>query len=531
MASIPELLNGHVTLEVECLDRLYLNGYIGPLATAGGLVNFMREQLHKPIPSPVVLGQVTEKFRDAVKVMAERQQIPVYQFNHKERKDEVANQIRQQRGVRDGIVFIGVAQEKAQAFQGKKIDGQFQFTRDKTVYVNHYYFYIDDADFGPVFIKVCSYAPWGTKLCWNGHEWAKRQLEKKGIAYQALDNGFLSCTEPNQLQEICDALGPEQMEQLFRKWLQRIPLPLRPADRAAGYDWSLSIWQMEVSLTQIFDRPLRGREFFEEILRDNLDLGRPDRVQLIFYRVVTKKTPGPYRTRVIQNGVHPSLHIDYKNFDLKQYFKEGRGCRTEGTFRNPNDFGVNKGLSNLPYWQKIGREINRRLLEVERVSHNSGLSGDSIQRVVQPTVTADGEKAPALKFGQPRVMALFMALTLFHHLIDGFHNRDLRALVVDLLGVSSQAYTASQMTYDLRRLRLKGLIFRPPKTHRYFLTPHGWKMARLFTRLEARVFRPAVAMFTSNDAVVPFPLRASLNGVDAQLDELIYQAFPQAKAS
>jgi hypothetical protein len=206
-------------------------------------------------------------------------------------------------------------------------------------------------------------------------------------------------------------------------------------------------------------------------------------------------------------------------------------CRTEGTFRNPNDFGVNKGLSNLPYLEKIGREINRRLLEVERVSHNSGLSGDSIQRVVQPTVTDNGETAPALKFGQPRVMALFLALTLFHHLIDGFHNRDLRNLVVDLLGVTSEHYTAAQMTYDLRRLRLKGMIYRPPKTHRYFLTPYGWKVARLFTRLEARVFRPAVAMFTSNDAVLPFPLRASLDRVDSQLDELIYQAFPQSKAS
>jgi hypothetical protein len=531
MASIPELLKRHVTLEVECLDRLYLNGYIGPLATSGGLVTFMREQLGKPIPSPVVLGQVTEKFRDAVKAMAEREQLPIYQFDHKERKDDVANGIRQQRGVRDGIVFIGVAQEKAQAFQGKKINGQFQFTRDKTVYVNHYYFYIDDAEFGPLFIKVCSYAPWGTKLCLNGHEWAKRQLEKKGIAYEALDNGFLSCPDPNRLQEICDSLGPEDIDRVFRKWLKRLPLPLRPEDRAAGYDWSLSIWQMEVSLTQIFDRPLRGREFFEEIIRDNLDLGRPDRVQLIFDRVVTKKTPGEFGSRVIQDGVHPSLHISYKNFDLKQYFKEGRGCRTEGTFRNPKDFGVNKGLANLPYLQKIGREINRRLLEVERVSHNSGLSGDSIQRVVQPTVTEDGEKAPALKFGQPRVMALFLALTLFQHLIDGFHNRDLRALVVDLLGVTSEEYTASQMTYDLRRLRLKGLIFRPPKTHRYFLTPYGWKVARLFSRLEARVFRPALAVFTSNDAVLPFPLRASLNRVDAQLDELIYQAFPQAKAS
>jgi hypothetical protein len=531
MASIPELLNGHVTLEVECLDRLYLNGYIGKLATSGGLVTFMREQLGKPIPSPVVLGQVTEKFREAVKAQAEQKQIPIYQFQHKERKDDIANDFRRRRGVRDQVVFIGVAQEKAQAFNGKKVNGRFQFDRDKTVYVNHYYFYIDDQEFGPLFIKVCSYAPWGIKLCLNGHEWAKRQLDKKKIAYEALDNGFLSCAEPGKLQEICDALGPENIDWVFRKWLRRIPLPLRAEDRQAGYDWNLSIWQMEVSLTQIFDRPLRGREFFEEIIRDNLDLGRPDRVQLIFDRVVTKKTPGEFRTRVIQNGVHPSLHIQYKNFDLKQYFKEGRGSRTEGTFRNPKDFGVNKGLANLPYLQKLGRQINRRLLEVERVSHNSGLSGDSIQRVVQPTVTEDGEKAPALKFGQPRVMALFLALTLFQHLIDGFHNRDLRQLVVGLLGVTINEYTGSQMTYDLRRLRLKGLIFRPPRANRYFVTPYGWKVARLFSRLEARVFRPAVAMFTNNDAVLPFPLRASLDRVDAQLDQLIYEVFPEAKVS
>jgi hypothetical protein len=373
MAKIPELLDGHVTLEVECLDRLYLNGYIGGLATAGGLVTFMRVQLGKPIASPVVLGQVTEKFRDAVKRHAERQQIPIYQFQHKERKDDIANDFRRQRGVRDQVVFIGVAQEKAKAFNGTKVNGQFPFNRYKTVYVNHYYFYIDDEDFGPLFLKVCSYAPWGIKLCINGHEWAKRQLDQRGIGYEALDNGFLSCAEPGRLQQICDSLGPEHIDRLFRKWLKRIPLPLRPEDRQAGYDWDLSIWQREVSLTQIFDRPLRGREFFEEIIRDNLDLGRPDRVQLIFDRVVTKKTPGEFRTRVIQHGVHPSLHINYKNFDLQQYFKEGRGCRTEGTFRNPNDFGVNQGLSNLPYPEKLGRQINRRLLDVERVSHNRGL--------------------------------------------------------------------------------------------------------------------------------------------------------------
>ena len=331
------------------------------------------------MPSPVVLGQITQRFVEELKAYAERNDIPVIQFEHGERKDERANRMRHRRPVRDDVVFIGVAQEKAQAFSARKVDGRFLFSRDKTVYVNHYYVYLDDADFGPAFLKVCSYAPWGMKLCLNGHEWAKRQLDKQRIGYETIDNGFLSCARPGKLQEICDSLGPEQINRMFRKWLNRLPLPLTKKDRQAGYEYDLSIWQMEVSLTQIFDRPLRGREFFEEVIRDNLDLGRPDRVQLIFEKRVGKLTPGRFRTRVIQEGVNPSLHIEYKQCDLKQCFKEGRGLRTETTFRNTYDFDINKALSNLPYLEHVGRHINRRLLEVERVSHNCGLSADSIQ--------------------------------------------------------------------------------------------------------------------------------------------------------
>jgi hypothetical protein len=100
-----------------------LNGYIGKLATSGGLVTFMQEPLGKPIPSPVVLGQMTERFREAVRGKAERDEIPMYQLDHKERKDDVANQMRRKRGVRDGIVFIGVPQEKTQSFRGRRSAG------------------------------------------------------------------------------------------------------------------------------------------------------------------------------------------------------------------------------------------------------------------------------------------------------------------------------------------------------------------------------------------------------------------------
>ena len=146
----------------------------------------------------------------------------------------------------------------------------------------------------------------------NGHEWAKRQLQKKGIAFEALDSGFLSCTDPHSLQRICDQLTGSQIESFFYKWIAHLPYPFTEEDQWAGFQHRLSVWQLEVSLTQVFDRPIRGREFFEEVIRDNLDQGRPDRVQLLFERKITKRTPGRFQSRIIQNGVHPSLHINYK---------------------------------------------------------------------------------------------------------------------------------------------------------------------------------------------------------------------------
>jgi len=457
------------------------------------------------------------------------------EFRHGERKDELANEMRRKRAIRGGVVFIGVAPEKTKSFSARPVAGRpgmFDFDRDKTVYVNQYYFYVDDEEFGPGFVKVCSYAPWSMKVCLNGHEWAKRQLANAGVAFEALDNGFFSCGDPERLQAHCDRLGASDIEGLLARWLDRLPMPLSAEDRDAGYGVRLSIWQMEVSRTQVFQRPVRGREFFEEVIRDNIDLGRPDRVQLIFEKRITSATPGSFRTRIIQDGVRPSLHVEYRSCDLKQYLKEGRALPTETTFRDPGDFGVNKGLSNFAYLQQLGRHINHRLLELERVSQNCGLSADSIQRVVQPTVTDDGQKAPGLKFGDPRVMALMLALTLFTHLLDGFRNQDLRQTVSDLLAPHAPSYGTTQATYDLRRLRRKGIVSRRPGSRRYILTPYGWKLARLYTRLDARVFRPALSILQPDGLTDPDPrLSAALNKADRCYDELISRAFPARSAA
>jgi hypothetical protein len=418
LPTIKQILDEHVTLTVACLDRLYLNGYVPDLQRGSHLINFLVGHLHFPVASPAILGRITQKYVRDVEAYVQEHQIPVVDFKKGQRKDRIAQKMRRRRPVKDQVVFVGVAQEKAYAFKGAK--GQpdprgyvhFTYTR-QPVFVKHYYFYWDDAEFGESFIKVCTYAPYALKIYVNGHEWAKRQLEKQAIGYEALDNGFWRCAEPQRLQRICDQLGPEQIERFLERWLQRLPFPLTPADRQAGFSPELSVWQMEYSLTQVFDRPVQGREFFEEVIRENLDLGRPERVQLLFERKITRATPGKFATRIVTQGVAPSLHVSYKSFDLKQYFKEGRGLRTEGTINNPEDFGVGKRLENLPHLRQILLHINPRLLEVERASQNCRFSQQSLQRLIEPTLTPEGQKAPGLKFGQPRVMALLIALCLF----------------------------------------------------------------------------------------------------------------------
>ena len=209
MANINDLLRDHVTLELKCLDRIYLNGYIPTLQLPGQLIAFLVQHRKRKIPSPALLHQITQDFVKNVKRYAEENDIPIIHFKHGQRKDDIATTMHRRHPVKDGVVFIGVAQEKAYAFKGRKRNQKgyvgFDYSR-QSVFVNHYYFYLNDHDFGPAFIKICSYAPFAIKLYCNGHEWVKRQLEKKGIAFEALDNGFLSCSDPQGLQRISDQL-------------------------------------------------------------------------------------------------------------------------------------------------------------------------------------------------------------------------------------------------------------------------------------------------------------------------------------
>jgi hypothetical protein len=528
--SVADVLTDHVVFEVECIDRMYLNVYVPQLQYAAGLVGFVHRRLGLPIASTAPLAPISEGFSEAMRAFAREQGVPWVDFVKGQRKDDVMHQHLAHFTGQEGVLFVGRAQEKTVLFRTEKrrdANGDpYPWIVKTTGVVNHFYIYAVDADFGPFFLKFCSYFPYNARLCVNGHEWAKRQAEKEGIGYSALDNGFATVEDPARLQAICDRLGPGQVKALLDKWLAILPGAFTDADREAGYRYELSVLQAEFSLTQVLDRPVAGRVFFEQVIRDNLDAGRPDRVSLVFDRRIIRKgrhaTPGRFRTRVITEGVTPSVHIDYKHTSIKQYHKHGRALRTETTMNDTHDFGIGKRLTNLPALREVGFAANRRLLGVQRLSHNPIHAQEAFTAVHDPIITPDGHRIAGLRLGDHRAHALLQALLVFRLLPHGFANRDLRALLTQLL--NKHDITAGQMSYDLRRLRAHGLITRIPGSHRYRLTDTGLHHAMLITHLHTRLIHPGLAQLTDPDPPQPTRLRTAARAYQHALDQLTQEA-------
>jgi hypothetical protein len=330
-----QMVAGHVGLDITCLDRLYLTGFVAKLQTPGGVVYFLHDHRGNPIASPALFERIGHTFREAVKDWVQANGVPVIMFKAGDRKTDVMApylQAAADAGV-SKVVAVGRAQESALVWTARRRETelgnapQFSFTKEQRR-VSVFYFYIWDERMGPGFIKICTYFPYPIKVWVNGHEWAKRQAIAAGIGFTELSNGFATCTDPAGLQEICDRFGPGTVQVWFERWMARIPLPLTDADRDGGFWWDLSMRQIETSRTLVFNDDVHARAFFEALLVENMDLGRPENVELLFRRGQRSGRPtfppvGGFKTKIDQRCELVTLNVFYRHSRLKQYLKEG----------------------------------------------------------------------------------------------------------------------------------------------------------------------------------------------------------------
>jgi hypothetical protein len=535
MADYGMLLRDHVTLTCRSIDRLFLQAYVPGLQSEGLVCRFLVSRGYT-IPSSAAFGQIGERYVAELHRWASAHDIPVIQFRKGDRKEDIARPLidaAAREGGEGRVVLLGIAQEKASVWRSWKAKGTEHAAHPhmawgrQMAFVNHFYLYLWDPEWGPAFWKTNAYAPYPVWLWLNGHEWAKRQLTLAGIGYQALDNGFRSCDDPAALQRICNGLGPSALERFLVRWQARLPSPFTPAERETLCRYELAFRQFEVSDTRVFDRPASGRMFFEAVIRDHLHIGRPDPVALLFDRRITHRTPGTFRTRVITEGVDPQLSCYYRASRLKQYFKEHRALRTETVIGDTHDFGIGRRVcpSNWSALRAVGEAANARLADAQAADARPAPDVVTFEQVTRPSRTSDGLSAPGLRFGDPRVMALLAALLGFGFLIAGFTNRALRERVAVLLGAT---YTARQMTYDLRRLRRKGLIARLPGRQRYMLTPLGRRVAVLFVKTHGRVLATGLIELNPTlpaELTARSPLAIAWRRLDTVLEEFTASAM------
>jgi hypothetical protein len=225
---------------------------------------------------------------------------------------------------------------------------------------------------------------------------------------------------------------------------------------------------------------------------------------------------------VVTRDVDPQIVIRYKASKVKAYFKEHRALRVETTINDPNDFGVGRPL-NRENWQALratGAATNARFLAALGEGSNEAPDATTLASVVLPS-RADGLRAPGLRFGDPRVMALLAAVCSFAHVAGGITNAGLCRLMG---GLWDEGYTPRKATYDLTRLRRKGFIVRVEGTQTYRLTPQGRRIACFFTKLAARVVVPALTELEAASrpqAPAPRPLVGAWRAYEREVEGLI----------
>jgi hypothetical protein len=526
--TLTDILDGHAVLDVSCLDRIYLNGWVPGLMTSGQLVGFLSHRGF-PIPSPAAVGKNGNAFRRAIEGYACANGIPLIRFAKGDRKIEVVRPLLEaaERDGRSKVVAVGVAQEFQQAWDAARKDMPggppwFSWYRAEKR-VTCYYAYIWDDRLGSGFIKVCSYAPYPVKVWVNGHDAVRRMAAAEGLAVAPLANGFAACDDPVRLQQICDRLGPAQLRMFFERWMARLPLPLGNADRAAGYWWQLSMRQIETSRTIVLDDPRRARAVFEQLLAGNIHLGRPENIEVIFARrsPATKSAA----TWLLNRADQVSVNFGFRRSRVKIYLKEDRALRVETVCNDPADLGCRRGLDNLPELQARSRDCNARLMHAIRVGQGAGvLASPAFERIAQPTLTEDGRRAPALRFGDPRVQALAGTLAVLGFAVTGITNQSLRAWMTGLLG---QPYPMTRASYDLTRLRRNGLISRIPHTNTYRLTADGQLFAVFYTKVHDQVLYPLMA---GQHIAAPPQVRHALRAIDRHISSLTAAAALQRAA-
>jgi hypothetical protein len=507
----------------SCFDRLLLNGWIRLLQWGGGIVSFLRDRRQAPRVTPQYLRQISGAFHRALEQQAQENGWAIVEPPPDIRREDWVAPYYRDLGVHAGVAVILRCRERARVAvcypkQAYHIESAWRF-------VNLYYFYLQDAQLGRFFVRLCPYFPINAQVCLNGHEWLARQLQREGVAFRKADNAFVACADPERLQAVADSFRPEDISTHVEPWLRRFLPYFTDAEWADGYRHRLFVTQVEYCHNLIFRREAALDRLFSRLLDGGRVLGHPDKLAVFFGRQNFRPDT---RTGQVQVKLTPSktpvLRTGFANTSLKQYVKDRTLLRTETTCQQLSDLSLPKDIQNLPRLREILGASNERLLEAEQDVLASYVDRGQLAQLRQATVSATGRRTPGLRLDDARLLALLGTLTNFVYLIGKacFQTSDLLAGMQRALGQPD--YRLSQLRYDLGKLRAKGLVRRLARSRRYELSPEGYRLAVLYQKLDTRLYGPLTAGILEpvpSDAWLPASRKAKLDRLYEAVDKAL----------
>jgi GNAT superfamily N-acetyltransferase len=511
-------------------DRILLNAIIQVLQNPAAVAGFLKEKRLASQLTPAYFRVISTDYHHFVQALAEQRQVEIVVPPKDGRREEWVEPFYQRLPGQDGIAVILKSRENARVAVSYPRCGNHIELANRFVW--QYYFYLQDPDFGRMFLRICPYFPFNARICLNGHEWLACRLHAEGIGFRQCGNAFRTCADPARLQGLADRFSPADIEACAHRWLaQLVPFFTDRERRRQGFGYRLFVSQVEYCTNLVFERRAALDRLHERLLDLNRTIGHPDKIALIFGRRITQHTDAGLKTQILDHGLgQPVIRSEYKSSSIKQYVRDHLVLRTETTSYHTPDLGVNKGVEQLPELRQTMAASNDRYLEVQQDVLETFVDRGQLERLRQATVSPSGRRTPGLKLDDPRLLAVLQALTCFAFLAGRgcFRTTDLHRAAAETLGKTTESYTLGQLRYDLAKLRGKGLVERIAGTQTYRLPPGGYRIAVLYLKLFHRIYAPLTAGILDPvpwDDRLPPERRASLDRLYVAVDRALNHLF------
>jgi hypothetical protein len=517
---------------------MLLNAVIPVLQSPASIVWFLRERRGVRVLSPSYFRAVSVEYHEWVQELAARWSVPILTPPSGVRREEWVDSFYRKRRDKPGVAVILKSRENGRVAAARATRGQ-PHIEIANRFVWQYYFYLLDADWGRMFLRICPYFPFNARVCLNGHEWLACRMRREELPFRQCGNAFLACCDPPRLQALSDSLAPHHVWNSVHRWLAILVPFFSDRERRNG-TWGHRLFasQVEYCTNLVFHRRASLDAVMERLLDLNRTIGRPHSLSVIFGKRITKRTVGGLKTQITDHGfAHPAIRSHYKRGSIKQYVRDHVLLRTEVTSYHTPDLGVNKSIEHLPRLRQVMQPINERYLDVQQDVLETYVDRGHLQQLRQPTVSENGRRIPGLKQDDPRLLALMQALVRFAPLASGglFRTADLHEAAATAQGKTTDSYTLSQLRYDLGKLRAKGLIEKVNGTQSYRLMPEGYRLCVLFLKLFHKVFAPLTSailhpLASPKSLSTPNPLDRLYAAVDQALQHLCHHVGLQLVA-